>query len=193
MSAREPPTGRMSGPNGVCRATRHSSSARRSLTLGVQPARPGLPGTPTIPITIPKGPSSNGSRRRRSSSASGSTWSTTSRAVDPWFWGSGSKVIHNVVSGVGGDGSAVTATSSPGCPSRPSTTARLHHDEPMRLLTVIEAPVARISSVIGQARAASRLVPQPVAEPAGAWIPRPLSTTAVGPTARGKPCHRTVR
>ena len=22
-------------------------------------------------------------------------------AVDPWFWGSGSKVIHNVVSGVG--------------------------------------------------------------------------------------------
>ena len=59
--------------------------------------------------------------------------------VDPWFWGSGSKVIHNVVSGVGvmlGSQSDLQT----GLPLQTVNNGAAHHHEPMRLLTVIEAP-----------------------------------------------------
>ena len=68
-------------------------------------------------------------------------------SVDPWFWGSGSKVIHNVVSGVGvmlGSQSDLQT----GLPLQTVNNGAVHHHEPMRLLTVIEAPPARISGVI---------------------------------------------
>ena len=68
-------------------------------------------------------------------------------SVDPWFWGSGSKVIHNVVSGVGvmlGSQSDLQT----GLPLQTVNNGAVHHHEPMRLLTVIEAPPARISAVI---------------------------------------------
>jgi hypothetical protein len=68
-------------------------------------------------------------------------------AVDPWFWGSGSKVIHNVVSGVG-----VIAGSQgdlqTGLPLQTVNNGAVHYHEPMRLLTVIEAPFIRISAII---------------------------------------------
>ena len=67
--------------------------------------------------------------------------------VDPWFWGSGSKVIHNVVSGVGvmlgSQGDLQT-----GLPLQTVNNGAAHYHEPMRLLTVIEAPTDRISQVI---------------------------------------------
>ncbi len=70
-------------------------------------------------------------------------------AVDPWVWGSGSKVIHNVVSGVGvmpgSQGDLQT-----GLPVQSVNDGALHYHEPMRLLAVIEAPPARISSVIAR-------------------------------------------
>jgi uncharacterized protein YbcC (UPF0753/DUF2309 family) len=67
--------------------------------------------------------------------------------VDPWFWGSGSKVIHNVVSGVGvipgSQGDLQT-----GLPLQTVKNGAAHYHEPMRLLTVIEAPPARTSGII---------------------------------------------
>ena len=71
--------------------------------------------------------------------------------VDPWFWGSGSKVIHNVVSGVGvmlGSQSDLQT----GLPLQTVNDGASHYHEPMRLLAVIEAPAARISSVIRSTR-----------------------------------------
>jgi uncharacterized protein YbcC (UPF0753/DUF2309 family) len=69
--------------------------------------------------------------------------------VDPWFWGSGSKVIHNVVSGVGvipgAQGDLLT-----GLPLQTVNNGAAHYHEPMRLLTVIEAPVNRISGTIAK-------------------------------------------
>ena len=70
-------------------------------------------------------------------------------AVDPWFWGSGSKVIHNVVSGVGvmlGRQSDLQT----GLPVQTVNNGATHYHEPMRLLTLIEAPAARISAVIAK-------------------------------------------
>jgi uncharacterized protein YbcC (UPF0753/DUF2309 family) len=70
-------------------------------------------------------------------------------SVDPWVWGSGSKVIHNVVAGVGvmlGSQSDLQT----GLPLQTVNNGAVHHHEPMRLLTVIEAPPARISSVIAK-------------------------------------------
>ena len=70
-------------------------------------------------------------------------------AVDPWFWGSGSKVIHNVVSGVGvmlGRQSDLQT----GLPVQTVNDGAAHYHEPMRLLTLIEAPAARISAVIAK-------------------------------------------
>jgi uncharacterized protein YbcC (UPF0753/DUF2309 family) len=68
-------------------------------------------------------------------------------AVDPWFWGSGSKVIHNVVSGVGvmpgSRGDLLT-----GLPLQTVSDGPAHYHEPMRLLTIIEAPTERISTII---------------------------------------------
>ena len=70
-------------------------------------------------------------------------------AVDPWFWGSGSKVIHNVVSGVGvmlGSQSDLQT----GLPLQTVNDGAAHYHEPVRLLTVIEAPTERISRAIGK-------------------------------------------
>jgi uncharacterized protein YbcC (UPF0753/DUF2309 family) len=70
-------------------------------------------------------------------------------AVDPWFWGSGSKVIHNVVSGVGvmlGSQSDLQT----GLPLQTVNDGPRAFHEPVRLLTVIEAPTSRISRVIGK-------------------------------------------
>ena len=70
-------------------------------------------------------------------------------AVDPWFWGSGSKVIHNVVSGVGvmlGSQSDLQT----GLPLQTVNDGSAHYHEPLRLLTVIEAPTDRISYVIAK-------------------------------------------
>jgi uncharacterized protein YbcC (UPF0753/DUF2309 family) len=68
-------------------------------------------------------------------------------AVDPWFYGSGSKVIHNVVSGVGvmlGSQSDLQT----GLPLQTVNDGAKHYHEPMRLLTIIEAPASRISPLI---------------------------------------------
>ena len=68
-------------------------------------------------------------------------------AVDPWFYGSGSKVIHNVVSGVGvmlGSQSDLQT----GLPLQTVNDGARHYHEPMRMLTIIEAPASRISPVI---------------------------------------------
>ena len=68
-------------------------------------------------------------------------------AVDPWCYGSGSKVTHNVVSGVGvmhgSHGDLQT-----GLPLQSVNDGNRHYHEPMRLLAIIEAPTSRISSVV---------------------------------------------
>jgi len=68
-------------------------------------------------------------------------------AVDPWFWGSGSKVIHNVVSGVGVMLGAQSDLQT-GLPLQSVNDGQKHFHEPMRLLAIIEAPVSRITPII---------------------------------------------
>jgi uncharacterized protein YbcC (UPF0753/DUF2309 family) len=68
-------------------------------------------------------------------------------AVDPWFWGSGSKVIHNVVSGVGVMLGAQSDLQT-GLPLQSVNDGQKHFHEPMRLLAILEAPVSRISPII---------------------------------------------
>ncbi|TWU06162.1 DUF2309 domain-containing protein [Stieleria varia] len=69
-------------------------------------------------------------------------------AVDPNHYGSGSKVTHNVVSGVGvmhgahGDLQA-------GLPLQSVNDGRVHYHKPVRLLAIIEAPTNRIETAIG--------------------------------------------
>ena len=68
-------------------------------------------------------------------------------AVDPSCYGSGSKVTHNVVSGVGvmhGSHSDLQT----GLPLQSVNDGNRHYHEPMRLLAIIEAPTSRISSAI---------------------------------------------
>lgn len=68
-------------------------------------------------------------------------------AVDPWFYGSGSKVIHNIVSGIGvmlGSHSDIQK----GLPLQSVNDGARHYHEPMRLLAVLEAPPARIQTII---------------------------------------------
>ena len=68
-------------------------------------------------------------------------------AVDPWAYGSGSKVIHNLVAGVGvmlGSQSDLQK----GLPLQSVNDGRQHYHEPMRLLAIIEAPSDRIRSII---------------------------------------------
>lgn len=58
-------------------------------------------------------------------------------AVDPWAYGSGSKVLHNVVGGVG----MMLGTQSDlqmGFPLQTVNNGDIHYHEPMRLLAVIE-------------------------------------------------------
>ncbi len=69
--------------------------------------------------------------------------------ADPWVYGSGSKVIHNVVSGIGvmlGSRSDLQT----GLPLQTVNDGDFRYHEPMRLLTVIEAPPSRISAIIQQ-------------------------------------------
>ena len=68
-------------------------------------------------------------------------------AVDPWVYGSGTKVLHNVVGGVGvmlGSQSDIQG----GLPLQSVNDGAVHYHEPMRLLAIIEAPTSRISSII---------------------------------------------
>ncbi len=68
-------------------------------------------------------------------------------AVDPWVYGSGSKVIHNVVGGVGvmlGSQGDLQG----GLPLQGVNDGARHYHEPMRLLAIIEAPRERISTLI---------------------------------------------
>ncbi|HIA14127.1 MAG TPA: DUF2309 domain-containing protein, partial [Nitrospirales bacterium] len=68
-------------------------------------------------------------------------------AVDPWSYGSGSKVIHNVVGGIGvmlGSQSDLQT----GFPLQTVNNGATHFHEPMRLLAIIQAPTERISNII---------------------------------------------
>ncbi len=68
-------------------------------------------------------------------------------AVDPWAYGSGSKVLHNVVGGVGmmlGSQSDLQM----GFPLQTVNNGDIHYHEPMRLLAIIEHAPSVISSVI---------------------------------------------
>ena len=68
-------------------------------------------------------------------------------AVDPWAYGSGSKVLHNVVGGVGmmqGSQSDLQM----GFPLQTVNNGDTHYHEPMRLLAIIEQTPSAISSVI---------------------------------------------
>lgn len=68
-------------------------------------------------------------------------------AVDPSVYGSGSKVTHNVVSGVGvmhGSHGDLQA----GLPLQSVNNGARRYHEPVRLLAIIDAPTSRISAVI---------------------------------------------
>ncbi len=68
-------------------------------------------------------------------------------SVDPWVYGSGSKVIHNVVGGVGvmlGSHGDLQG----GLPLQGVLDGSRRYHEPMRLLAIIEAPTERISQII---------------------------------------------
>ncbi|HNP29004.1 MAG TPA: DUF2309 domain-containing protein [Nitrospirales bacterium] len=68
-------------------------------------------------------------------------------AVDPWAYGSGSKVIHNMVAGIG----VMLGSQSDlqnGLPLQSVNDGARHYHEPMRLLAIIEAPPDRIGSII---------------------------------------------
>lgn len=68
-------------------------------------------------------------------------------SVDPWVYGSGSKVIHNMVGGIGvmlGSQSDLQK----GLPLQSVNDGARHYHEPMRLLGIIEAPPDRIRSII---------------------------------------------
>jgi uncharacterized protein YbcC (UPF0753/DUF2309 family) len=68
-------------------------------------------------------------------------------AVDPWTYGSGSKVLHNVVGGVG----MMLGTQSDlqmGFPLQTVNNGDTHYHEPMRLLAVIEQTQSVLSSII---------------------------------------------
>lgn len=70
-------------------------------------------------------------------------------ATDSWAYGSGTKVLHNVVSGVGvmlGRHSDLQT----GFPFQALTTGARRFHEPLRLLTVIEADTGRISKTISR-------------------------------------------
>ena len=68
-------------------------------------------------------------------------------AVDPWAYGSGSKVLHNVVGGVGmmlGSHSDLQM----GFPLQTVNSGNIHYHEPMRLLAIIEHTPDVISLII---------------------------------------------
>lgn len=68
-------------------------------------------------------------------------------AVDPWVYGSGNKVLHNVVGGVGmmlGSQSDLQM----GFPLQTVNNGDVHYHEPVRLLAIIEQTPSVISSII---------------------------------------------
>ncbi len=68
-------------------------------------------------------------------------------AVDPWAYGSGTKVLHNVVGGVGmmlGSQSDLQM----GFPLQTVNNGDIHYHEPMRLLAIIEHAPEVISSIV---------------------------------------------
>ena len=68
-------------------------------------------------------------------------------AADPWGYGSGSKVLHNVVGGVGmmlGSQSDLQM----GFPLQTVNNGDEHYHEPVRLLAIIEQAPSVISSII---------------------------------------------
>lgn len=68
-------------------------------------------------------------------------------AVDPWTYGCGSKVLHNVASGIG----VMLGSRSDFQTGLPLQTVRnqgLLYHEPMRLLIVIQASIERISTIV---------------------------------------------
>jgi hypothetical protein len=68
-------------------------------------------------------------------------------SVDPWTYGSGSKVLHNVVGGVGmmlGSQSDLQM----GFPLQTVNDGNTHYHEPMRLLAIIEQTPSVLSSII---------------------------------------------
>ena len=70
-------------------------------------------------------------------------------ATDPWSYGAGTKVLHNVVSGVGvmlGRNSDLQT----GFPLQATTTGARQYHEPLRILAVIEADTERISGIISR-------------------------------------------
>ncbi len=68
-------------------------------------------------------------------------------AVDPWGYGSGSKVLHNVVGGVGMM-LGMQSDLQMGFPLQTVNNGDVHYHEPMRLLAVIEHTPGVISSII---------------------------------------------
>jgi uncharacterized protein YbcC (UPF0753/DUF2309 family) len=68
-------------------------------------------------------------------------------STDPLVYGSGSKVYHNVVSGVG----VILGRQSdlrPGLPVQSVMNGEIHFHEPMRPLAIIESPIERVQGII---------------------------------------------
>jgi uncharacterized protein YbcC (UPF0753/DUF2309 family) len=70
-------------------------------------------------------------------------------ATDPWKYGSGSKVIHNVVAGIGLMYGAQSDLAT-GLPLQTVNNGQIHKHEPMRLLTIIEADPQIIAAIISR-------------------------------------------
>ena len=70
-------------------------------------------------------------------------------STDPWNYGSGSKVIHNVVAGVGLMYGAESDLAT-GLPLQTMNDGEIHNHEPMRLLTIIEANTEVIAAIISR-------------------------------------------
>jgi uncharacterized protein YbcC (UPF0753/DUF2309 family) len=70
-------------------------------------------------------------------------------STDPWNYGAGSKVIHNVVAGVGLMYGAQSDLAT-GLPLQTMNDGEIHNHEPMRLLTIIEANPDIIAGVIAR-------------------------------------------
>ncbi|MGB7343988.1 MAG: DUF2309 domain-containing protein, partial [Pirellulaceae bacterium] len=70
-------------------------------------------------------------------------------AVDPVRYGSGSKVTHNIVSGIGVMHGAHGDLQT-GLPLQSVNDGDIHYHQPVRLLAVIEAPTDRIDTVVNK-------------------------------------------
>ena len=67
--------------------------------------------------------------------------------VDPWVYGSGSKVLHNVVSGIGVMAGSQSDFQS-GLPLQAVRDGNKLFHEPLRLTVIIQAPISRIMEII---------------------------------------------